>query len=120
MVALVITAWMLGKFGDDWPRGAARALGLSIHTSTGLAILLLLVVRLSWRIADPPPGPEPTVLGPWLDHAGRLAHYALYALLAVIPVVGIIVQFARGDALSIFGLYEIVSPWVKDRAFSRS
>ena len=33
---------------------------------------------------------------------------------------GIITQFARGDALSIFRLFEIASPWVKDRAFARS
>jgi cytochrome b561 len=38
----------------------------------------------------------------------------------VVPVVGIILQFARGDALSIFGLYEIASPWTKDRAFASS
>jgi cytochrome b561 len=31
-----------------------------------------------------------------------------------------VTQFARGDAVSIFGLYEIASPWVKDRAFARS
>jgi cytochrome b561 len=115
IAALVITAWLLGQFVDDLPRGA-----LWIHTSTGLAILLLLVVRLGWRMIDPPPQPEPTVLGPWLDHAGRLAHYALYLLLILVPAVGIVVQFARGDALSIFGLYEIASPWVKDRGFARS
>ena len=84
----------------------------------GLRILLLLVVRLVWRFADPPPRPEQTPLGPWLDLAGRVVHYALYTLLVVVPVAGIILQFARGDALSIFGLYEIASPWSKDRAFA--
>ena len=104
-VALVITAWLFGQFVDDLPRGA-----LSVHISAGLALLLLLVLRLLWRMADPPPRPEPTVLGPWLDYAGRLAHYALYLLLAVVPVVGIVAQFARGEMLSVFGLYEIASP----------
>lgn len=115
MVALVITAWLLGQFVDDLPSGA-----LFIHTSAGLAILMLLVLRLGWRFADPPPHPEPTVLGAWLDTAGRVAHYALYILLALVPIVGIVLQFARGDALSIFGLYEIASPWAKDRAFAGS
>ncbi len=118
MVLLVIMAWLLGQFGDDLPRGAARAVGLFVHTSAGLAILLLLVVRLVWRFADPPPRPEQTPLGPWLDLAGRVVHYALYTLLVVVPVAGIVLQFARGDALSIFGLYEIASPWSKDRAFA--
>jgi cytochrome b561 len=44
----------------------------------------------------------------------------MYLLLALVPIAGIVTQFARGDAVSIFGLYEIASPWVKDRAFARS
>ena len=88
--------------------------------SAGVAILAVLVARLLWRLADPPPLPEPTVLGVWLDWAGRLAHYALYALLIAAPVAGIVVQFARGDALPLFGLFEVPSPWAADRAFARS
>lgn len=38
----------------------------------------------------------------------------------MVPVVGIVLQFARGEALWIFGLYEIASPWTKDRAFASS
>jgi len=35
-------------------------------------------------------------------------------------VVGIILQFARGDSLPIFGIIDIASPWVRDRAFAHS
>lgn len=119
-VGLVVLAWALGTFDDALPKGAARATGLFVHNSAGLAILAVLVVRLLWRLADPPPPPEPTVLGVWLDRAGRLAHYALYVLLIAAPVTGIVLQFARGDALPLFGLSEIPSPWIADRAFARS
>ena len=119
-VALVVLAWALGTFDDALPKGAARAAGLFVHISVGVAILAVLVARLLWRLADPPPPPEPTVLGVWLDWAGRLAHYALYALLIAAPVAGIVLQFARGDALPLFGLSEIPSPWIADRAFARS
>jgi len=30
------------------------------------------------------------------------------------------VQFARGNALPVFGLFEIASPWASNRAFARS
>lgn len=56
----------------------------------------------------------------WGNRAGRIAHVALYLLLVAVPIVGIILQFARGNALPIFGLYEIASPWATDRAFSNS
>ena len=46
-----------------------------------------------------------------MDPAARIAHYTLYALLVAVPVAGIVLQFARGDALPLFGLAEIASPW---------
>ena len=60
------------------------------------------------------------MLGEWLDRAGRLAHYALYALLIAAPVAGIVLQFARGEPLQLFGLAEITSPWSANRAFART
>ena len=81
-VVMVVLGWALGTFDDVLPKGAARAMGLFVHISAGLAILGVLVLRLSWRMADPPPPPETTMFGgAWLDHAGRVAHYALYGLL---------------------------------------
>ena len=119
-VALVILAWLLGQFDDAFPRGAARAASLYAHNTAGVAVISILVLRLLWRLADPPPPVEPTILGAWLDRAARLAHYALYALLLAAPISGIVLQFARGDALPVFGLTEIASPWAADRAFART
>jgi cytochrome b561 len=119
-VALVILAWFLGQFDDIFPKGAARAASLYVHVSAGLAVIGILVLRLFWRIADPRPPIEHTILGAWLDRAGRLAHYILYALLIAVPISGIVLQFARGDALPLFGLTEVASPWTRDRAFARS
>ncbi len=123
-VFLVALAWALGTFDDALPKGWPRDSGLFVHISAGIAILPLLVARVAWRLADPAPAPEATGLGnwmgPWLDCAARVAHYGLYILLVAVPVVGIVLQFARGDALPLFGLAEIPSPWLKDRAFARS
>ena len=52
--------------------------------------------------------------------AAKLNHYALYALLIAVPIAGIVVQFKRGRPLPLFGLEDIVSPWVLDRAFART
>ena len=119
-VLLVILAWMLGTFGEELPRGAARAAGLFVHMSAGLTVLLLLVFRLGWRIVDRPPPPETTPLGSWLEFLGKLTHITLYVLLAATPLLGVLLQFARGDDLPVFGITEIASPWVRDRAFARS
>ncbi len=120
VAALVIVAWILGTFGDVLPRGPARAAGLFVHMSAGLAVIAFVAVRLLWRAGDPPPPPETTPLGRWAEQAGALAHYALYGLLIAVPLLGIVEQFARGNALPVFGLWQIASPWPADRAFARS
>lgn len=119
-VVLVVLAWFLGQFDDIFPKGPARAASLFVHNSAGLAVIAILVLRLFWRLVDPPPPIERTILGVWLDRVGRLTHYVLYALLIAAPISGIILQFARGDSLPIFGLTEIASPWTADRTFART
>ena len=99
---------------------AARTAAQFIHMSAGLAILALLVVRLIWRLIDPPPPLEITPFGRWGDRAGRFAHWLLYGLLVAVIGVGIIGQFADGDALPVFGLFEIASPWAKDHQFAEA
>ena len=112
-VALVLLAWTLGVLGDEFPEGPSRALALYVHTSAGLLVIALTVLRLLWRLVDPSPPVERTEFGEWLfaDWIGlgaKLAHFLLYVLLVAVPVVGIILQFARGDSLSIFGSVDIV------------
>ncbi|PDT76308.1 cytochrome b [Bradyrhizobium sp. C9] len=123
-VVLVIVAWTLGMFGEELSEGSAQESGLLMHIWIGLAVLVLAVVRIPWRIANPPPKIVPTEFGRWLiewtDPASRLMHYLLYGLLIVVPAFGIALQFAQGHPLSLFGLGEIPSPWLADNAFAHS
>ncbi|MGY4314132.1 cytochrome b [Bradyrhizobium sp. JR3.5] len=118
VVALVLGAWVTGQFGDELPRGAPRETGLFVHMSLGLAVVAFVVARLFWRLSDPPPAPEETSLGAWGEWAGKVVHYLIYVTLIAVPVAGIVVQFARGHALPVLGLFELASPWLADRAFA--
>ncbi len=119
VVMLVLGAALTGLFGDDLPKGAVRQAGQFAHNSFGLAILGFAFARLFWRLADPPPAPVDSPLGAWGELVGQIAHYAIYGLLIAIPVAGIMVQFARGEPLPLFGLFDIASPWSADRALAR-
>lgn len=115
----VIASWSLGQlvdtFGREWEPTVVYA-----HVSLGLSLAALLVLRLGWRIADPAPAPVPSRFDPWMARAASAGHWLLYALLFAIPVTGVVLNFARGSSLPVFGLFEIASPWARDRAFSRS
>jgi cytochrome b561 len=123
-VLLVIIAWTLGMFGEELSKESARSSGLLTHIWIGLTILVIAVARIPWRIANPPPKMVPTQFGRWLvewtDPASRLMHYVLYGLLVLVPAFGVALQFARGHSLPLFGLGEIPSPWLADKAFAHS
>jgi cytochrome b561 len=111
---LVGVAWLLGTVAEDLPRGSVRDLEELIHVSAGELIAILLIFRIGWRLIDPPPPSEPTPMGALGDMVAKMAHLALYALLAAVIAFGVATQFADGDALSMFGLFDIASPWAKD------
>jgi cytochrome b561 len=114
----VIAGWLLGTFLDDFPRNM-HGVVLVIHMTLGQCVIALLVLRLVWRIVDPPPPPEKTRFGRSQEMAATLVHYLLFALLLAVPAAGIVVQLLRGHALPIFGLWDVASPWPADRAAAR-
>jgi cytochrome b561 len=118
-VVLVLLAWLLGTFIDDIPK-TTQAAGLFVHMTAGLSLIGLLVARVLWRLADPHPPRLETRLGRWGDRSAAAVQVALYALLLIVPALGITVQLARGRALPVFGLFDIASPWPADRALARS
>jgi len=57
------------------------------HKLLGLAILVLAVVRLIYRLVQGAPPDEPT-LEPWEKAISHITHWALYALLIIVPIIG--------------------------------
>lgn len=57
------------------------------HKVLGLVILLLVVARLIYRLAHGAPPDEPT-LEPWEKVVSHATHWAIYALLIVVPLLG--------------------------------
>lgn len=119
-VFLVFAAWALGLLGDELPRGSIRHLGEFIHILLGEAVVLLLSLRLVWRVITPAPAPEATPFGPVAALATKAGHLTLYGLLIAVPVVGVVTLFHGGEALSLFGISDIPSPWPKNRELKHS
>jgi cytochrome b561 len=68
------------------------------HKLTGLLILLLVVLRLGYRLAHGAPADEPT-LEPWQKVLSHITHWAIYALLILVPLLGWL-------AVSFYGPFE--------------
>ena len=78
---------------------------VNIHKSVGLSILLLTLVRLGWRIANPAI-PLPLEMPRWQKLLARTNHVLFYVLLLAMPLVGWAASSAAGRDIVWFGLFE--------------
>jgi cytochrome b561 len=81
-------------FGEDlMDAEGGETLLPSIHVSVGITILVLSLIRLGWRLANPPP-PAPPGTAAWENWAAGLTHGLFYVLMIGLPVSGWL-AFAR-------------------------
>ena len=106
MAALVLVALGLGLWasffvpGTPWRRGL-----LEIHKSLGFTVAILIAPRIAFRLFSSSPG---DVEGAgWLARAAAGgAHFALYALMIIMPATGYLFSAAGGYSLPWFGLFQ--------------
>lgn len=73
------------------------------HLGVGPMILVIMLVRLGWRLTHaPPPPPRDLPLG--LQLLSRATHWAFYALLVLIPVIGWAAASGYGAAATLLGI----------------
>lgn len=104
IVAILILVQIVfeDSIGEAWEiiedGGAATyGSGALLHIGVGITVLLLALWRLSLRSArgvPPPPETEP----PLLRTAAHLGHLALYALMILMPVSGLVAWFGGVEA----------------------
>jgi cytochrome b561 len=95
MAILVLLDWGIGEIVGSLPAGLARGNARSIHIILGVAIAILLVVRLAHRATGGRVLPLPGIFNP----LGKGVHYALYILLAGQVLLGLALAWLRGDSL---------------------
>lgn len=103
MALLIIGLWCVGLVMEDLPKGDFRSQVIGLHKAFGVIVLMLAVVRLGWRLTNR--APELPAAMPAFERLGaKLGHLALYALMIVMPIDGILLSQAGGRAVSVFGL----------------
>lgn len=88
-LALLVAAWFLGdELSDARHEGAASISGYLVHLAVGASVLLLTLARLVFRNKD---GIPPAMGDTPMDKVAKGIHYALYAVLFLLPVSGMMV-----------------------------
>lgn len=86
--------------------GPLQNLLFVIHESIGLTIFALAILRLVWRIVEPPP-PLPASVPSRRALLAHLNHWLLYLLLFLMPVTGYLSVVAGGYPLNFFALFDV-------------
>lgn len=83
------------------PTEAGHALSGQIHVASGLAVLLLVALRLPlrWLVGVPPGESAPR----WQQRAAHWTHVALYALMFAVPLAGWAELADKAHAFSVLG-----------------
>ncbi|MBI3447020.1 MAG: cytochrome b [Magnetospirillum sp.] len=103
MAAGILALWVVGHMIDAIPKGPARTEVVGLHKAIGVIMLVLAVGRLAWRLTRPAP-PLPLSMPPLERLVAHAGHVALYGLMLLIPVDGILMSQSSGRDVSVFGL----------------
>lgn len=84
---LILGQLVLGTIAEE-ARVSPLKLDLFVwHKSIGVSILLLVILRVAWRLKNPPPT-APAGIAIWEERLAKVGHGLLYLLMVVVPLTG--------------------------------
>lgn len=111
---LIFAAFPLGVYMHELPLSPDKLRLYSYHKWIGVTVFMLAVIRLYWRATHQPPA-LPVSMPGWEKLAAHATHYALYALIFVIPLSGWLMSSAKGFQTVWFGVLPLPDLVGKDK-----
>jgi cytochrome b561 len=102
IVTLLVVQYPIGWLMPDIHRGQSPGAAMTFHISFGILILVLIALRLVWRLTHPV-APESS-LPPWQRLTSEVVHRMLYVLVLATTVTGWLFASFRGWSVSFFYL----------------
>jgi cytochrome b561 len=104
MAALVIGTLVIAELRGYTPRGSAlRQLVSSTHYQIGVGLFILVWLRLAWRLRQAQPGITPPIPR-WQRRLSDGVEWSFYALLILLPILGVLAQQTEGHAVVFLGM----------------
>lgn len=120
LVALgIFCAFPLGMYMHELPLSPTKLQLYSYHKWIGISVLLLVGIRLAWRITHRPP-PQLPGMPRWQEIAAHGAHHSLYLLMLAVPLSGWLMSSALGFSVVWFGVIPLPDLIGKDKALGES
>jgi cytochrome b561 len=107
MALLIIGLLSLGLYMTRIPISAEKLKYFGWHKEFGVLVLMLVIVRLTWRLTNQLP--TLAELPSWERMAARVAHWMFYGFMFLLPITGWLMTSAAGLPPSFFGLFVLPS-----------
>ena len=104
IAGLIVNQFVLAYRADDLPLGAHKLGLLAWHKSFGMTVFVLALLRVLWRLKNPPPE-LPSGMAPIERGLARATHIAFYVFLFAMPLTGWLMSSAKNYSVSWFGLF---------------
>jgi cytochrome b561 len=99
---LVLIAFIYGPGGsEERVYSASRDFDRQLHETLGVSILILVALRILWRMIAT--RPKPPHLERWMDFTAKAVQMTLYILLFAVPFTAIAGAWMEGHALTLLG-----------------
>lgn len=106
-IALIIIMMLIfGQGFENITTDDEMAFSLTGHSTLGLTVIGLIILRILWRIGHLPPDLPETVTGAQKT-AAKLSHLLLYALMIYVPVTGLYTAAAHEIAVMPYGAFDL-------------
>ena len=103
---LVLIAFIYGPGGSEQRvYSAARDFDRRLHETLGMSVLVLVALRLAWRMVDA--RPDQLQIVRWMEIAANVVRMTLYTLLFGVPLTAIAGAWLEGHPLTLLGGIEI-------------
>jgi cytochrome b561 len=104
MALLIIGIVSVGLYMTDLPIGTLKLKLYGLHKEFGLLVLMLVMLRIVWRIGNIAPLLPASMPG-WQKLAANSVHWAFYGFMFAMPLSGWAMSSAAGFPPSFFGLF---------------
>ena len=102
----VIVQWRIAETAEHAATEEAGREIMGNHFSLGITLLLLVALRLAWRLVAPNP-PIAAHPAPWERGLAKVTHTLFYVLLIVMPLAGWLAMSKYGAPVDVWGLFAL-------------
>lgn len=105
LIAIIVIGLLsIGLYMVDLPISLQKLKYYGWHKEFGILVLILVIVRLAWRLSNVTPA-LPEHMPAYEKVGARSVHFAFYIFLFAMPITGWMMSSAAGLPVSFFGLF---------------